>query len=98
MNPFELTNSQARLLEMLELENYDGWMELYLAWGDYDGMSDSESFRTTKMVVASILRSLTRKGLAALNGDGCPVRTEAGEKWIQDRSRQWADETLATVR
>ena len=78
MTATKLTKSQRKLLNILDAENFDGWMETYLAWGDYDGMSDSASFATTKLVVHSVFRSLESKGLATENEYGAPVLTTAG--------------------
>jgi hypothetical protein len=72
-----LTKSQTKLLKMLATENYDGWMEIYLEYGDEDGGSQ---FALTKLVVENVFRALKRRGLATENGDNWPILTDAGAK------------------
>jgi hypothetical protein len=85
-----MTANQWRLLEVLENWGGHGTIEVELQWGGYDfGESEAEeakAFRTTRLVVASLVRSLVRRGYAT--NDGCYDITDAGRASLERRRRQ----------
>ncbi len=75
------TPNQYRLLDILETWGGHGTIEVEIQWGEYapktDAEDDASGFRTTRLVVAGLMRSLVRKGWATDDHDGYGI-TEAG--------------------
>lgn len=94
---FSLTEKQWKMLEILSHFSGMGTIEVELAWGGYDfGDSEAEeskAWRTNRLVVASLVRSLAAKGYATLHAPDPEVGygiTEAGRALLEKRWR-WKD-------
>lgn len=86
-----MTANQWRMLEILERWGGSGTIEVEMQWGDYDFGPDPEDdlkgARVCRLVVASLVRSLERKGYARDDRggyDGYDI-TEAGKALLAKR-------------
>jgi hypothetical protein len=74
-------------LEILKQWGGHGTIEVELQWSGYDfGESEAEeakAFRTTRLVVASLMRSLVKRGYAT--NDGYYDITDAGRAALERR-------------
>ena len=75
-----LTTKQWKLLETVARHDGEGTMEVLMEFGYDFGDTDADEakgWRVTKLVVASLMRTLVKRGLATDNDNGYGI-TEAG--------------------
>lgn len=83
-----LTANQWRMLRILEHWDGHGTIEVEIQWGDYEHENDPEGsrgFRTCRLVVANLVKSLVKKGLATHDENGYGI-TEAGRNLVLSSS------------
>ena len=83
-----MTKNQWRMLDILSRHNGDGTIEVEIDWGDYDfgdgEANEAKGWRTCRMVVAGLVRSLVKKGYATDDENGYGI-TEAGLALLEKR-------------
>lgn len=76
-----MTQNQWRLLDILEDFGGLGTIEVEIQFGEYapdtDDEDDTSGFRKTRLVVAGLMRTLVKKGLATDDENGYGI-TEKG--------------------
>jgi hypothetical protein len=84
-----MTPKQWKLLEVLDRWGGMGAIEVETQFGEYDfGSSEAaeaKGYRVTRLVVASLVRSLARKGYAVSGQDGYDI-TDAGRAALARRT------------
>lgn len=76
-----MTSKQWRMSEILDSWGGMGTIEVEIQWGDYDfgdtEADEAKGWRTCRLVVAGLIRSLVRKGYATDDENGYDI-TENG--------------------
>ena len=93
-----MTQNQWRLLEILDHWGGMGTIEVEIQFGEYapdtDAEDDYSGFRKTRLVVAGLMRTLAKRGLAVLDAEypGCGYDiTEKGRE-VLSRHQQRASQ------
>jgi hypothetical protein len=87
-----MTEKQWKLLDILDTWGGMGTIEVEIQFGEYAPRTDREDdisgFLTTRLVVAGLMRSLVKKGLAT--NDGCYDITDAGRELLRKHAARQA--------
>lgn len=81
-----MTPKQKKLLKILDNWGGMGTIEVEIQFGEYapltDKEDDSSGFRITRLVVAGLMRSLVKKGLATDDENGYDI-TDRGRELVK---------------
>jgi hypothetical protein len=91
-----MTANQWKLLDLLERHGGQGTIEVELQFGEYAPHADENSgFRTTRLVVASLMRSLVSRGLATNDENGYDI-TDHGREVLKRHEARLQKAKVAT--